>query len=318
MFWRTGEYSPLPLPRRLRGALAGDGARRRRAGPPGLAARARRRLPADALDRRALLRHLPLALPDHRPHDSGGGAHGEIPSRAFFQVAAIFGVAALSWHYVEDPIRHGALGRLWAQARAVGGAGRAVTPPGRAALRRRSALVVVAAARGHGRASAPTPARRTRSAAADGGQDGHGRRRAATSNDTTRASGRPHRRLDLGGARLRRIPAEPQAADHRPVRAGRRQRPSTSRSPARARSTRRSRAIPNAQEVAAELEERRLQGLLGAGARHQRGGRTSPPARTSAYDERIDRMMSMIGDEPVLWVNVKSLRRPAAPTPRRT
>lgn len=37
--------------------------------------------------------------------------------RALLQVAATFGVAALSWKYVEDPIRHGALGRWWAQVR---------------------------------------------------------------------------------------------------------------------------------------------------------------------------------------------------------
>ena len=38
--------------------------------------------------------------------------------RAILQVAAIMGIAELSWRYVEDPIRHGALGRLWAQLRA--------------------------------------------------------------------------------------------------------------------------------------------------------------------------------------------------------
>jgi peptidoglycan/LPS O-acetylase OafA/YrhL len=33
------------------------------------------------------------------------------------EVAATFGVAALSWRYVEDPIRRGALGRLWRRLR---------------------------------------------------------------------------------------------------------------------------------------------------------------------------------------------------------
>jgi peptidoglycan/LPS O-acetylase OafA/YrhL len=40
--------------------------------------------------------------------------------RGTAQVAASIGVAALSWRYVEDPIRHGALGRWWAQLRATG------------------------------------------------------------------------------------------------------------------------------------------------------------------------------------------------------
>ncbi len=46
------------------------------------------------------------------------GALGRVDLlRAFLQVAAIMGIAELSWRYVEDPIRHGALGRLWAQLR---------------------------------------------------------------------------------------------------------------------------------------------------------------------------------------------------------
>jgi peptidoglycan/LPS O-acetylase OafA/YrhL len=40
------------------------------------------------------------------------------PLRAVLQVAASIAVAALSWRFVEEPIRHGALGRLWAQAQA--------------------------------------------------------------------------------------------------------------------------------------------------------------------------------------------------------
>ncbi len=38
-------------------------------------------------------------------------------TRAALQTAATIALAALSWHYVEEPIRHGALGRLWARAR---------------------------------------------------------------------------------------------------------------------------------------------------------------------------------------------------------
>src|SRR6185437_2422452 len=38
--------------------------------------------------------------------------------RAAVEIAATLLVASLSWRFVEDPIRHGALGRLWRQARA--------------------------------------------------------------------------------------------------------------------------------------------------------------------------------------------------------
>ncbi|MFZ2050359.1 MAG: acyltransferase family protein [Solirubrobacteraceae bacterium] len=40
-------------------------------------------------------------------------AHGASLPRAMLQVAATFCVAALSWRFVEQPVRHGALGRLW-------------------------------------------------------------------------------------------------------------------------------------------------------------------------------------------------------------
>ena len=58
----------LPLPRRDGDPLPGDGGGDRRPGSPGGAARPDPRSPAAALDRGALLRDLPLALPDHRAH----------------------------------------------------------------------------------------------------------------------------------------------------------------------------------------------------------------------------------------------------------
>jgi hypothetical protein len=42
---------------------------------------------------------------------------GVDPLRAAVQVAASIGVAALSWRFVEEPIRHGALGRFWKRFR---------------------------------------------------------------------------------------------------------------------------------------------------------------------------------------------------------
>ncbi len=68
------------------------------------------------------------------------GAQGRVDLlRAVLQVAAIFGIAALSWSYVEDPIRHGALGRLWEQLRAGALAAAAGRPRRRLGARRRSA-----------------------------------------------------------------------------------------------------------------------------------------------------------------------------------
>jgi hypothetical protein len=44
-------------------------------------------------------------------------SHGVDLWRAAWQVAATVAIAALSWRFVEEPIRHGALGRMWSQAR---------------------------------------------------------------------------------------------------------------------------------------------------------------------------------------------------------
>jgi peptidoglycan/LPS O-acetylase OafA/YrhL len=41
-------------------------------------------------------------------------------ARSALQVGASIGLAALSWQFIEEPVRHGAIRRLWAQARAVG------------------------------------------------------------------------------------------------------------------------------------------------------------------------------------------------------
>ena len=47
-------------------------------------------------------------------------AHGHDPIRVTAQVAATFVVAALSWRYVEEPVRRGALGRVWKKFRSEG------------------------------------------------------------------------------------------------------------------------------------------------------------------------------------------------------
>lgn len=58
--------------------------------------------------------HYPVIVLTSPAVDTGGV---DIP-RAILQVTASIGLAALSWRFVEDPIRRGAAGRLWAQVRA--------------------------------------------------------------------------------------------------------------------------------------------------------------------------------------------------------
>jgi peptidoglycan/LPS O-acetylase OafA/YrhL len=85
--------------------------------------------------------------------------------RVAWQTAASIGLAALSWHFIEEPVRHGAIGRLWtrlrtATPRRIGWAGFAAT--GGAA-----GILVTASA---GLAGAvPAPAAAAGSAAGPGG-----------------------------------------------------------------------------------------------------------------------------------------------------
>src|SRR5262249_49184763 len=58
------------------------------------------------------------------------GAHSVDLLRAAAQVAATFAIADLSWRFVENPIRHGALGRLYRQVRAGRIRRESVTPRG--------------------------------------------------------------------------------------------------------------------------------------------------------------------------------------------
>jgi peptidoglycan/LPS O-acetylase OafA/YrhL len=61
-------------------------------------------------------------------------SRGLDPLRTAAQLAATVGVAALSWRYVEEPIRHGVLGRAWARARAAGWRPSLLSPRARAEL----------------------------------------------------------------------------------------------------------------------------------------------------------------------------------------
>jgi peptidoglycan/LPS O-acetylase OafA/YrhL len=71
---------------------------------------------------------------------------GEDLPRAAAQVAASIGVAALSWQFIEEPIRRGALGRVWQRLRASGWRAREAGVRGWAAVGALSSVLVVACA----------------------------------------------------------------------------------------------------------------------------------------------------------------------------
>lgn len=81
--------------------------------------------------------------------------HGTNLLRDAFQVAATFGVAALSWRFVEEPIRHGALGRLSAHLRSGGWRPQTIPRRGWATLAGSFSVLAVAGAGMAGLAPGP-------------------------------------------------------------------------------------------------------------------------------------------------------------------
>ena len=210
--------------------------------------------------------------------------------RAALQVAAIFAIAALSWRFVEEPIRHGAIGRFFARRRAVGWKWETFAPAMRVAIVGLVLVLVVAAAGMAGlNSSSAEGNERPRRAGARRGHDeaaaadqGAGRRL----DQILLQSRRPHRRLDLRGSRRRRIPADRIAADPRPLRRSRRQR-SPHGGAGRDLDRRALRRQPQRPGSRRRLEGRRLQRLLGARPRHQRGGQRR--RRLDRHRARTDR-----------------------------
>jgi hypothetical protein len=231
-----------------------------------------------------------------------GGAQGADPLRAILQVAAIMAVAELSWRYVENPIRHGALGRLWAQWRAGRWRRERVTRRGWAVATGGGAVAAVALAGLAGAGVSSEPHAIGAETVAETVTAKNARRAPlATSceavvhiGDSTSEGLVSEEYLpdpnDLISAQYTRVGAITQ---HLEV--------------SGARSIYENfEGLPNAQEVAEAWKNEGFEGcwVLAMG--------TNEAANVAAgssftYDDRIDSMMSTIGEEPVIWVNVKSI-----------
>lgn len=221
--------------------------------------------------------------------------------RAVLQVAAIMGIAELSWRYVEDPIRHGALGRLWAQLRA--GRWRAEQVPRRGwALVTASAVVAALAvaglagvgvsderAIGSATVAKTVKAKRAERAPLATSCEGVVHIGDSTSEGLVSEEWLPP--SELISSQYARVGATTQHLDV-----------------SGARSIYENfEGLPNAQEAAETWKNEGFEGcwVLAMG--------TNEAANVAAgsnftYDDRIDSMMSTIGEEPVMWVNVKSLK----------
>jgi len=228
------------------------------------------------------------------------GVHGPNLLRAILQVAAIMAVAELSWRFVENPIRHGALGRLWKRWKAGELRQARVPREGWVGIGVAGIIVLAATAGLAGVGVSSAPAIGSANVAKTVTAKNAERKPLATScegvvhiGDSTSEGLVSEEYLpanELIAAQYARVGA---TTAHLEV--------------AGARSIYENfEGEPNAQEVAAAWKNEGFKGcwVIAMG--------TNEAANVAAgsnftYDDRIESMMSTIGDEPVLWINVKSL-----------
>jgi peptidoglycan/LPS O-acetylase OafA/YrhL len=229
-------------------------------------------------------------------------ARGPDLLRALFQVTAILAVAELSWRYVEDPIRHGALGRLWAQWKAGRRRPERLTRRGWAVLAGGGTVVAIAIAGLAGVGVSDEPqAIGSETVAKTVTAKNAKRAPLATSCDAVVHIGDSTSEglvsteylpdpSDLISAQYTRVGAITQ---HLEV--------------SGARSIYENfEGLPNAQEVAEAWVNEGFEGcwVLAMGTNE---AANVAAGSTFTYDNRVDSMMATIGEEPVLWVNVKSV-----------
>jgi peptidoglycan/LPS O-acetylase OafA/YrhL len=229
------------------------------------------------------------------------GAQGPNLLRAALQVTAIMVVSELSWRYVENPIRHGALGRLWAQWRAggwgldrLGRRGWAVAGGGALVV-----AVAVAGLAGVGVSNGPRAIGSETVAKTVTAKDAR-RAPLATSCEAV---------IHIGDSTSEGLVSEDYLPDPSQLISAQYTRVGAITQHLEVSGARsiyeNFEGLPNAQEVAEAWKNEGFEGcwVLAMG--------TNEAANVAAgsnftYDDRIDSMMSTIGSEPVLWVNVKS------------
>jgi len=225
------------------------------------------------------------------------------------QVVAIFAIAGLSWHFIEEPIRHGAIGRFFARRRAVGWKWETFAPPMRAVIIGSGLVLVIAAAGMVGLNSTSAEGNDIRvEEARAAGTKAPPPLTKAQAEDSTRSSCKDV--VHIGDSTSEGLddpeylPNEAERIPNRYAEVGVKE---TYMEVQGARSIEeRFEGEPNAQEVAATKKAEGFEGcwVLALG--------TNEAADVAAGSnvgerERIEKMMAIIGTEPVLWVNVRSL-----------
>jgi peptidoglycan/LPS O-acetylase OafA/YrhL len=239
-----------------------------------------------------------------------GVQHEDDLVRSLMQVAAIFAVSALSWRFVEEPIRHGALGRFFARRRAVGWKWETFAPPMRVAIVG-AGIVLVIAAGGMAGINSTSSAQGENVRAEQARAEGTTKPPPLTpeqASSSTKSSCKAV--VHIGDSTSEGLddalylPIEEQRIPARYTEVGAKE----VRMEVQGATSieEQFESMPNAQEVAAALKAEGFKGcwVLALGTNE-----AANIAAGSTVDERerIDKMMTIIGDEPVLWVNVRSL-----------
>jgi peptidoglycan/LPS O-acetylase OafA/YrhL len=240
----------------------------------------------------------------------GGVADGAEPLREALQVGATLAVAALSWRYVEEPVRHGALGRLWRRLRA--GEWRAQAIPRRTWALAVAAFAVLALAiaglAGVGTAP-PGPAFASSTTDSVTVRTGSGAKTVAARDapswqSACRAVVHIGDSTSEGLTSRQYLPRRYQRIEARYAHVGatvQHYEISGARSIVETYE-----GEPNGEEVARRWKRAGYRGcwVLALGTNDSADVYVGSSVDDAA---RIDRMMKTIGNEPVLWVNVKSL-----------
>jgi peptidoglycan/LPS O-acetylase OafA/YrhL len=243
------------------------------------------------------------------------GPHGDSLLRSLLQVVAIFAVAALSWRFVEEPIRHGAIGRFFARRRAVGWKWETFAPPMRVAIVGLGVtlLVAVAGMAGVNSTTAEGNDVRVEQARAEGTTKPPPLTRAQAE-DSTKSQCKAIVHIgdstSEGLDNAEYLPQEGQRIPTRYAEVGARE---VHMEVTGATSIEEQfEGNPNAQEVAAAWKAEGFSGcwVLALGTNE---AANVAAGSTVGERERIEKMMAIIGDEPVLWVNVRSMVPPGDP-----
>jgi peptidoglycan/LPS O-acetylase OafA/YrhL len=239
----------------------------------------------------------------------GGIANGAEPLRELLQVVAIFAVATLSWRYIEEPVRHGAIGRIWRRGRAGGWRPENVSREGWA-VAGVSFVVLVAAAAGmagvnsvaaegkDARVEEARAAGATKPAPLTPAQAASSKRSSCKAvvhiGDSTSEGLTSPEYLPLESQRIEAQYADVGAVEAHMEISG-------------ARSIEEQfEGEPNAREVAEAWKNEGYKGcwVLALGTNDAADVFVGSNVGDA---ERVEKMMTAIGDEPVLWVNVRSI-----------